>query len=220
MTAPTRLVFVRHGDAHAGFHGPIAGPTGCSGLTDLGRSQAASLRDHLAATGRLTVDAMVTSMIPRAIETAGIVAPALGFDEVVQDCSLCEVHTGQADGVDWSEYPSRFGSFDMMAEPDRPFAPDGDSWHSFHERVDAAMNRLADEHRGETVMVVCHAGVIAATMRLRFGSVDDPGTTRLVPTNTGLTTWEFGDEWTLRHYDDARHLDVDPPVEDHRVHRF
>lgn len=205
-----RLVFVRHGDAHSGFHGPIGGPLGCAGLTDLGRDQARRLHDHLAQTRRLAVDHMVTSEIPRAIETANIIAPALGFEQVPQDCALCEVHTGDADGVDWTEYPARFGSFDMTVEPDRPFAPKGDSWNGFHERVATTMTRLAEDHAGQTVMAVCHAGVIAASLRIHFGAVNTPGATRMVPTNTGLTEWERDEDskvWTLRAYNDARHLD-------------
>lgn len=205
-----RLVLVRHGDAHAGFHGPIAGPSGCSGLTDLGRDQAQLLRDHLERTGRLFVDHLVTSKIPRAIETAAILAPALGFVEVEQDCSLCEMHTGDADGVDWADYPSRFESFDMLAEPDREFAPNGDSWNSFHARVKGAMDRIADEHQDTTVMAVCHAGVIAASLRIHFGAVNDTATARMVPANTSLTEWEHSPqsgEWTLRSYNDAQHLD-------------
>ncbi len=207
-----RLILVRHGAAHAGFHGPIAGPLGCRGLTDVGRRQAERLRDHLASTGRLPVDVLVTSLIPRAIETAGIVAPALGFDEVPQDCDLCEMHTGEADGLEWSEYPTRFGSFDMAAEPDRVFAPGGDSWNGFHERVRATMDRIADEHGGRTVMAVCHAGVIAASVRIRLGAPTGAAQARLLPTNTGLTEWEHdasADSWTLRTYDDTRHLDDD-----------
>lgn len=208
-----RLIFVRHGDAHAGFHGPIAGPSGCAGLSALGRRQAALLRDFLAENDRIAVDRLVTSMIPRAIETADIIAPALGVSRVPRDCSLCEVHTGDADGVDWADYPTRFGSFDMLAEPDRPFAPKGDSWNSFHRRVDAAMHRLASTHDGQTVMAVCHAGVIAASLRLRFDAVADPTVARMVPTNTGLTEWEHdtdSDRWTLRRYNDARHLEPSP----------
>lgn len=204
-----RLILVRHGDAHAGLHGTIAGPTGCRGLTDLGRRQAAALRDHLAEGGRTRVDALLASELPRAIETARIVAPALGVDDVPQDCELCEVHTGEADGTDWADYPDTYGAFDMLAEPDRPFAPGGDSWNSFHDRVGSMMTRLAVEHAGRTVMAVCHAGVIAATLRVRFGLPDARTDVRLIPTNTGLTTWEHDpavDQWTLRSYDDARHL--------------
>jgi len=211
------LILVRHGDAFAGFDGPIGGPTGCRGLTDLGRSQAEALADHLAATRRLRVDILLASEIPRAIETARIIAPALGHDHVPQDCALCELHTGEADGVDWVDYPRRFGSFDMVAEPDRAFAPGGDSWNSFHERVEHTMQRLAVEHRRQTVMAVCHAGVIAASLRVRLGVPTGGHIARLVPTHTGLTEWEHdgaGDQWTLRSYNDARHLDPLRIVED------
>ena len=150
--------------------------------------------------------------MPRAVETARIIAPALGFDQVPQDCDLCEVHTGEADGTDWGDYVSRYGSLDMAAEPDRVFAPGGDSWNSFHDRVDSMMHRLAVEHAGRTVMAVCHAGVIAATMRLRLGEA--PRAARLLPTNTGLTEWEHdpsNDQWTLRCYNQAVHLEGSVP---------
>lgn len=210
---PMRLILVRHGDAHAGFHGPISGPLGCRGLTDVGRAQAESLRSRLGRVGRPLVDVLVTSKLPRAIETAEIIAPALGFDAVPQDCDLCEVHTGDADGVDWAEYADRFGPLDMHAEPDTPFAPGGDSWNSFHARVEATMHRFADEYVGQTVMAVTSAGVIAASLRLRFGgpSLAAP---RMIPTNTGLTEWESNDEtaeWTLRSFDDVRHLVATTP---------
>ena len=209
--AAMRLIFVRHGDAHANFHGPISGPLGCRGLTDLGRSQAEALRDHLESTRRLSVDVLVTSEIPRAIETAGIIASALGHVEVPRDCALCEVHTGDADGVDWAEYPARFGSFDMSAEPDRLFAPGGDSWNGFHHRVDDVMQRLAADNPAKVVMAVCHAGVIAATLRVRLGVPTGAHIARIVPLNTSLTEWEFDEAsaaWTLRTYNDARHLDA------------
>ena len=51
-----RLILVRHGDAHAGFHGVIGGRTGCTGLTPHGRAQAEALRDHLADSGRVRVN--------------------------------------------------------------------------------------------------------------------------------------------------------------------
>ena len=204
-----RLILVRHGDAHAGFHGPIAGPTGCSGLTALGRAQAVALRDHLAASGRVQADVLVASVLPRAIETATLIGPGLGLEVLYQDCGLCEVHPGEADGVDWSEYNDRYGSFDMEAEPDRPFAPGGDSWNGFHARVHATLERLAREHADQTVVAVCHAGVIMASMRLLLGICDPATSAHLRPTNTGLTEWErdpSGGSWVLRSYNEATHL--------------
>lgn len=204
-----RLILVRHGDAHAGFGGVISGRTGCVGLTDLGRRQAEALRHHLASSGRVRADVLLASELPRAIETASIIAPGLGLDSFGQECDLCEVHTGQADGLAWTEYATRYGSFDMEAEPDRVFAPDGESWNSFHERVRRMLERVADEYEGQTVVAVCHAGVIMASMRMLLG-IPHPGTgAQLRPSNTGLTEWEHDgvrNRWTLHSFNEATHL--------------
>jgi probable phosphoglycerate mutase len=204
-----RLILVRHGEAHAGFHGPIAGPTGCKGLTPLGRLQAQALGELVATTGRIRADVLMSSILPRAIETAELIAPGLGVPLTVQDCDLCEIHTGEADGVDWKDYNARFGSFDMEAEPDRLFAPGGDSWNSFHGRVGATLERLAREYEGRTVVAVCHAGVIMAAMRLQLGILDPATSAHLRPSNTGLTEFEHvaaEDRWYLRSYNEAIHL--------------
>jgi probable phosphoglycerate mutase len=206
--AVMRLILVRHGDANAGFHGVIGGPTGCTGLTRRGREQATALRDHLAVSGRVRADVLLASVIPRAIETAEIIAPGLGIATFGRECDLCEVHTGEADGLEWAEWGVRYGSFDMEADPDRLFAPEGESWNSFHERVQQVLDRLAKEYEGRTVVAVCHAGVIMASMRMLLG-VGRPGTGRLQPTNTGLTEWEWEPEpgrWTLHSFNETSHL--------------
>lgn len=204
-----RLILIRHGEAHAGFHGPIAGPRGCRGLTDHGRRQAEALRDHLASSGWMHGDVLLTSVLPRAIETAEIIAPGLGLHIEQRDCDLCEVHVGAADGLDWAEYDERFGSFDMEAEPDRPFAPGGDSWNGFHDRVEATFERLAHQHPDETVVVVCHAGVIVASLR-RLLDIAHPGTgAQMRPSNTGVTEWTHDPatrRWTLHTFNDSSHL--------------
>lgn len=208
----TRLVLVRHGDAFAGFQGVIGGTRGCRGLTELGRRQAEALRDHLASTRRVRADVLLASTILRAVETAAIIAPGLGIETFGRDCDLCEVHTGEADGLEWAEWGRRHGAFDMQAEPDRVFAPGGDSWNGFHARVQAVLQRLAQEHEGRTVVLVCHAGVILASLRMLLGIGPAPSAhgARLQPSNTGLTTWEWEPElerWTLHAFNEAGHLD-------------
>ena len=79
----TRIVLVRHGESRAQELGILGGHDGCQGLSDLGREQVGELRDRLAATGELAdASALYSSMMPRAIETAEILAPALGGLEV------------------------------------------------------------------------------------------------------------------------------------------
>jgi broad specificity phosphatase PhoE len=204
------LVLVRHGDAHAGFDGVVSGPRGCRGLTDLGRRQAEALASYLRTSGRIHADVLLSSVLPRALETAEIIAPSLGPYSICQECDLCEIHTGEADGLEWAEYATRYGTFDMEAEPERVFAPGGESWLSFHERVIKMCDRLAADYSGRTVVAVCHAGVIMASIRGLFGI--GTGTrirTRLQPVNTGLTEWEHEasrELWTLRSFNEQTHL--------------
>jgi broad specificity phosphatase PhoE len=204
-----RLILVRHGEAHAGFHGVIAGQSGCTGLTPHGREQAEALRERLTHSDRVRPDVLLASVLPRAVETAQIIAPGLGLVIAGQECDLCEVHTGEADGLAWAEYAVRYGLFDMAVEPDRVFAPAGESWNSFHERVQRTLERFARDYPDQTVMAVCHAGVIMASMRMLLG-ISQPGTgAQLRPTNTGLTEWEHDpslDRWTLHSFNDASHL--------------
>lgn len=204
-----RLVLVRHGDAFAGFSGVIGGERGCTGLTPLGRLQAEALRDRLGSTDRVRADVLLASTLPRAIETAEIIAPGLGIETFDRACDLCEVHTGEADGLEWAEYGLRYGSFDMEGEPDRVFAPEGESWNSFHDRVGQLLERVAREFAGQTVVAVCHAGVIMSSMRLLLGMPRSNAGARLQPSNTGLTEWEHDtelDRWTLLCFNDADHL--------------
>lgn len=204
-----RLILVRHGDAHAGFHGVIGGEKGCTGLTDLGRRQAGALRDHLKASERLRPDVLVSSTLPRAIETAQIIATGLGVELTEQDRDLCEVDPGEADGIDWAEYRERYGFVDMEADHDRPFAPGGDSWNSFNERVARVLDRFRTQYSDQTVVAACHAGVIMASMRILL-DIPHPGRgTVLRPSNTGLTEWEHDperDRWSLHTFNDASHL--------------
>ncbi len=204
-----RLLLVRHGDAHAGLQGLVPGRRGCGGLTELGRDQAASLRDYLGRHDRVRPDALLASTLPRAVETARIIAPALGFDTVEEQCDLCEVHTGEADGLEWAEYGERYGTFVMQDEPERVFAPEGESWNSFHARVESMLARVAREYAGQTVVAVCHAGVIMASLRVLLGMPRSGRHSGLRPTNTGITEWEHDGTtrlWTLRSFNETPHL--------------
>ncbi len=57
----------------------------------------------------------------RAWETADLLAAACGSFEVSTDCSLCEIHFGEADGLSWKERAERYCAFDIVSEPTRKF---------------------------------------------------------------------------------------------------
>lgn len=219
MTALTKLVLVRHGEAKAAIDGTVAGFS-CKGLSDEGRRQAGLLRDRLIRTEELKADVLFASVLRRAVETAEIIAPAIGADDVVEDCDLCELHPGEADGLPWPEAIERFGHIDFSADPTRAWAPGGESWVEFVARVGNRLDRLVREHEGQTVVVACHGGVVDASLLTLLGM--DRGSFpkfSLYTTNTSLTEWhrlpakegaawqlETQPRWRLVRYNDAAHL--------------
>lgn len=81
----THLYLIRHGDFAIGLED---GRYSNQGLTPLGVRQAERLRDRLA-TGEIKADVLIASPLPRARQTAEILAPALGLP-VVLDAAVEE----------------------------------------------------------------------------------------------------------------------------------
>ncbi len=216
----TRIVLVRHGEAVCNVSGVCGGPIGCGGLTMEGRRQVESLRDRLLVTGELAdADALYASVLPRAIETAELLAPALAASgpdgtvgpspELITDCSLCELHPGEADGLTWEEFSARFSEIDWDVDPGQPIAPGGESWTGFVNRVAGALEAIAARHVGQVVVVACHAGVIEASMLAKVpvaGGLDG-ARLKLRTRHASLSTWEVdGGGWRLLAYNDGAHL--------------
>jgi len=206
---PTRVVLVRHGEATCNTAGIVGGVRGCTGLTRLGVRQAGALADRLARTGELAgVAALYSSVLPRAVQTARIIAPALDRWREgpalapVEDCDLCELHPGEADGLTWPEFVARFPEPDWDTDPNQLLAPGAESWRGFTTRAAAGVSALADAHPGQLVVAACHAGVIEATM-LRFLSVRGIRL-GLRTEHASITEWEHqGSRWLLRRYNDV-----------------
>ncbi len=191
----------------------VGGHDGCRGLSDLGRRQVEALRDRFAETGEVRAHALYASILPRAIETAELLAPALDGLSVQQDCDLCEQHPGEGDGLRWEEFEARYRPEGWRFDPYEPVAPGGESVAEFNARVARTLTGLASRHAGETVVVACHGGVVAASMISFLGLPFHGGLTQLFSQNTSLTEWVLPDDeaehphpWRLLRYNDAAHL--------------
>ncbi len=208
-TTETRLVIIRHGESQAQSVGIFSGHDTCTGLTDLGRRQAVALRDRLAATHELgRVDAVYTSILPRSIETAEILGPALGGLPTGAECAWCEIHAGAAEGHTFEEYNENYPARD---DPDDPFVsrfPDVETWAEFYVRVGKRLRRVPSDHPGQTVVVVAHGGTVGAGF-VALGNVPMRGATAFTheAINTSITEWRFtGRDWRLARFNDAAHL--------------
>ena len=123
-------MLIRHGESMAMVDSVVAGHEGCRGLSDRGRRQVEALRDRLAATGEVRADALVASVLPRAIETAEILAPALGGLPVEQDCDVCEQHPGEGDGLRWEEFEAKYRPEAGASTRTSPSLPAARAWPS------------------------------------------------------------------------------------------
>jgi probable phosphoglycerate mutase len=205
----TRIVLIRHGQAQAFVDQTVAGHS-CKGLSGHGRVQAERLRERLVRTGELRdASCFYASLMRRAHETAEIIAPGVGNGslEIRQDCGLCEQHPGDADGILWREYDERFGSIDTLGVPDRSKvgAPGSESVDMMVSRVGDALQRLADEHAGQKIVVACHGGVVGCSFEALAG-IQLNELVRYTE-NTAITEWLHSDHgWSLVRFNDAAHL--------------
>ncbi len=205
----TRLVLVRHGEADCNVNQYIGGVKACRGLTDRGRAQTRLLAERLERTAELAnIDALWTSVLPRAIETAEILAPFIGAPEIKRSARFSEREPGEADGLSWAEFEARYGRASAPDdEPDEPLSPGGESWVQFVDRAANALYELCAEHPAGLVCVVAHGGIIDSSL-IAFLNIPRFGVgIRLHPEHTSLTEWRHsGERWRLVRYNDAAHL--------------
>lgn len=213
MGAATNLYLIRHGESVPNVTPIVGGMLGDAGLTPRGREQAALLEQRLRL-GEILADVLYTSTLPRAVETATYVARALGM-EARHDDTWHELRPGEADGIPIDEWKMRYGGDEFLtgADPFRPFSPGGESWGAFLLRVGSAIRATVARHLGQTIVVVCHGGVLEGAFYHAFGLGPTSTRVHFVPHNASITQWRYhhpetgaAPYWTLVTYNDAAHL--------------
>ncbi len=160
----TRILVTRHGETLWNRHGLIQGHQPVP-LSDLGRLQAQALGRRLS---RTLLDAVYTSDLRRAVETVELALDGRRL-AVEQLASLRECSYGEWEGL--SSFVDDEGETGQMASKNRrrrvgagssvphpEAAPGGETLIEMLSRFTSAIERIADRHRGETVLVVSHQG--------------------------------------------------------------
>ncbi len=204
----TRLVLIRHGESRATVERFFGGPRTCTGLTDHGRAQAEALKNRLMSGYDVSATALYSSGFPRAMETAQIIRPALGSLPLTIETGWGEHDPGpNVDGMPYEQFVELHGVPRLDVDPHHVIFPGGETIHEFHERVMGALKTTVLAHEGETIVVVCHGGVIDAVMRNTL-HMPQSGKFELLTANTSLTELVHlqGSKWRLVRYNDAAHL--------------
>lgn len=214
----TDLYLVRHGEAFSNVEPVIVGVRSDRGLTELGHRQASLLEARLRAEP-LGADVLYVSTLRRALETGDYVARALGLPVHTTE-DLHELRPGDADGLTIEEWRMRADREVPPRDPFQPFSPGGESWAAFLLRAQLALTDLVARHPGQTVVAVCHGGVLEAAFCLAFGLGPSAPRVQVAPSNTSITHWRHQNSaqakagWALMSFNDARHL-VDPAYAQH-----
>ena len=199
LHCPARVIVARHGDAE--YETEAMTESGGS-LTTLGRDQARELGQRLRGE---RVAGIVCSDLARAVQTAEIAGGVLGLPVKVRE-GLQEFAVGDFVGRPWD--PAVFDpmvaswlSGDLAAG-----VPGGETGEQIVARVLGVLDGLADQFRGETILVVSHGGVILALMgRLapRAGVGTEAGATAVpqdaydVPNCSSYVLERDADGWRL-----------------------
>jgi probable phosphoglycerate mutase len=149
----TTFLLVRHGETDWNFERRVQGHADRP-LNETGRAQARALADELAGE---PIDAVYSSDLVRAHETARIVAERLGLD-VIALPDLREKHFGTWEGLTDREILARF--------PDarRGHWGDAETTEDVARRVLGALRRIAQTHPKGRVLVVAHGGPVRAAL--------------------------------------------------------
>src|SRR3954469_6994201 len=208
----TRIVLIRHGESVSTVERRIGGVRTCGGLSPLGRKQDEALATRLARTGEIQADVLVSSTIRRAVETAEIIAPALGELPIEQLAELGEHEPGpDCDGMTFDAFIERYGQPDWSGDPYLVGFPGGETLAGSKPRAAGALHQLVHEHEGKTIVVACHAGVVDAGLR-SFLNLSMSGVFELSTTNTSITELvQNAPRWRMLRYNDAAHLEGLPP---------
>ena len=201
--ALTRLCLVRHGETEWNAEGRVQGQTDIP-LGSLGRAQARAAANVLAAND---FSAIYSSDLLRVRQTAEPAAQRLALP-VKLDAQLRERHYGIFECLLYTDvrlrYPLEYARFHAK-DPEFDFGT-GESLRSFFERSIAAVKGIADQHRGEQILVFTHGGVLDMVYRhvhaLELSAPREFG----VP-NAGLNWIEIdADRWRVSRWADVAHL--------------
>ena len=194
-----RIYLMRHGQV-AYFENGRPLPQDLVPLTPEGREQAAAAARLL---DGIAFDRVVTSGLPRTVETARIVAPSVEPESWPE---LREIEAGRLDEIPEDALEAAFvGAWRDVVPEDAKFLG-GETIGSLLDRVLPAVDRLRADPEWDVLLAVLHAGVNRAILsygltgsRVLFGNFEQ--------SPACINVLDVGDDWVVRA---VNHAPTDP----------
>ncbi len=177
LQCPATLLIARHGAAEHAGDGVVLSEDG-GALTDEGREQVRRLVEQLRPR---RIAAVYSSRMEGAVESGELAATELGVKPFFVD-GLQELSVGEVEGVSYQDPRAQqvldawlLGDLDVGG----PGAEDGSA---VVKRFKEAVEEIADIHRGETVLVITHGGVMSLVIpRLSVNVRNDVAAKQFLP---------------------------------------
>ncbi|WP_195988102.1 histidine phosphatase family protein [Clostridium sp. D53t1_180928_C8] len=158
----TVIYLTRHGQTMWNIEKRLQG-RGNSPLTEDGIERAKELRDRIK---DIKLDVIYSSPIERALTTANIIKGDKSV-EVVTDNGLMEMCFGDYEGKITDEVMKENPNWDIsliMKGNTELAAPNGENLAEVRNRVANAMDRIIEENKGKTILIVAHGITLKAIM--------------------------------------------------------
>lgn len=201
----TTIYLIRHGESLGNLEKRFLGHSDWD-LTEKGKKQAEFAAGYFE---NIKVDAIYSSDLLRAYNTALPLSKRRGID-IIPDKNLREIFAGDWETVKFDDIATRFSAEWKIwsnAEGDKLRIPNGESIAELLERVYAAIEKIAIENEGKSVVIALHATPIRVFMNKVSGrELCDLSKTPWVA-NASVSTFSFdGKNFTLEKGDDTAHL--------------
>ncbi len=207
------LYFIRHGETQWNAEGRVCGRSDVN-LSEVGREQAQRLADRLKSAA---IDAIYSSPLKRARQTAEIIAQATGVEPIVEE-DLVELDYGSWEGRTFREIieSEREGFAAWDTDPGKMAPPGGETGIEGLRRVAHVMDALAGRHPRGKVAVVCHKTVGRLAVCHALGVPATEYRRRLSMENAAVNIIERSQQgWRLVLFNDTSHLSGAGSKDDH-----
>jgi len=155
-----RILLLRHGQSEANKNDIIQGHMESS-LSELGREQAKDVGENLLE-NKIAFDAVYSSDLIRAAETAKIVTGILGIKDIVLDKRLREFSLGDYEGKNSKKLTEEEDAFLKSCWEDYTLrVPNGETVNEFIQRLKGIFNEIiAAAEDDSTILIVGHGGTL------------------------------------------------------------
>lgn len=191
----TTLIFVRHGQSESNLAKVFTGQ-GDTALTELGKQQAERTAQYLKT---FPITRIYASDLKRTMETAEPTAKLFGLD-IIPDAALREIFAGEWEGKSYEEIRRIYGeSYRLWLEDLGKAHPNGgERVLDLYERVNEAILRLVNLHRGECIAVFSHATPARALACKWFEYAPEDMAKVPWATNASVSIAEYEDDGSFR----------------------